>query len=69
MAENRDIEAWLAPIPGTQLVAPWRIAVRSEIGMVVIEATRFDGAVSAESAPETTASTRPARPLRATAQN
>ena len=43
MAENRDIQAWLAPVPGTSLVAPYRIAVRSEIGMVVIEATRFEG--------------------------
>ncbi len=41
MAENQDIQAWLAPVAGTALVAPYRIAVRSEIGMVVIEATRF----------------------------
>ncbi len=54
MAENRDIQTWLAPIPGTQLVAPYRISVRSEIGMVVIEATRFD------SAADQTASTAPA---------
>ncbi len=43
MAENRDIQAWLAPVAGTNLVAPYRISVRSEIGMVVIEATRFAG--------------------------
>ena len=49
MAANRDIEAWLAPIPATSLVAPYRISVRSEIGMVVIEATRFDGPVAAAS--------------------
>ncbi len=53
MAENRDIEAWVAPVGG-QLVAPYRISVRSEIGMVVIEATRFDAA----SGPAVTASTR-----------
>jgi hypothetical protein len=43
MAENRDIEAWLAPVAGSRLVAPYRIAVRSEIGMVVIEASSFGG--------------------------
>jgi hypothetical protein len=43
MAENRDIEAWLAPVGGP-FVAPYRIAVRSELGMVVIEATRFEAA-------------------------
>jgi hypothetical protein len=53
MAENREIEAWLAPVGG-QLVAPYRISVRSEIGTVVIEATRFEAA----NLPTTTASTR-----------
>lgn len=56
MAENRDMQAWLAPITGTNLVAPYRIAVRSEIGMVVIEATRFRGpTAAADAAPATTA--------------
>jgi hypothetical protein len=64
MAANRDIQAWLAPIAGTQLVAPWRISVRSEIGTVVIEATRFDGTTALAASPEATASTRPARPAR-----
>ncbi|MCX7322985.1 MAG: DUF3108 domain-containing protein [Hyphomicrobiales bacterium] len=50
MAQNRDIQAWLAPVSGTSLVAPYRIAVRSEIGMVVIEATRFEGMVKAADA-------------------
>jgi hypothetical protein len=50
MADNRDIEAWLAPVAGTSLVAPYRIAVRSEIGMVVIEANRFEAPTKAAAA-------------------
>jgi hypothetical protein len=50
MANNRDMQAWLAPIAGTGLAAPIRIAVRSEIGMVQIEATRFQAPVSAAEA-------------------
>lgn len=50
MAENREIQAWLAPVPGTSLVAPYRISVRSELGMVVIEATRFERESKAASA-------------------
>lgn len=61
MADNRDMQTWLAPLPGTNLVAPYRIAVRSELGMVVIEATRFEG--GAQDAAATTAST-PAGPSR-----
>lgn len=72
MAANRDIQAWLAPVAGTSLVAPYRISVRSEIGMVVIEATRFDGPVATAnttgSAPQTTGSAPP-RAQRAGALN
>lgn len=60
MAENRDMQVWLAPISGTNLVAPYRIAVRSEIGMVVIEATRFRGPAPASSQ-ATSSIARPAR--------
>ncbi|MGL4437829.1 MAG: DUF3108 domain-containing protein [Bosea sp. (in: a-proteobacteria)] len=72
MAANRDIQAWLAPVAGTSLVAPYRISVRSEIGMVVIEATRFDGPVTTANTtgavPQATGST-PARGQRAGAVN
>ncbi len=44
MENNRDIELWLAPTPDGRLFLPYRIAVRSPVGMVVIEATRFPGA-------------------------
>lgn len=43
MESNRDIELWLAPAPDGRLFLPYRIAVRSPIGQVVIEATRFPG--------------------------
>ncbi|MBB3810699.1 DUF3108 domain-containing protein [Pseudochelatococcus contaminans] len=43
MENNRDIEVWLAPSPDGRLFLPYRIAVRSPIGQVVIEATRFPG--------------------------
>lgn len=43
MENNRDIELWLAPTPDGRLFLPYRIAVRSPIGLVVIEATRFPG--------------------------
>jgi hypothetical protein len=76
MAANRDIQAWLAPVAGAALVAPYRISVRSEIGMVVIEATRFDGPVATATttgaAPQATGSTpvsTPARGQRAGAVN
>jgi hypothetical protein len=72
MAANRDIQVWLAPVAGTALVAPYRISVRSEIGMVVIEANRFDGPVATAnttgSAPQTTSSA-PARSQRAGSVN
>lgn len=65
MAENRDIETWLAPLPGRNLVVPYRISVRSEIGMVVIEARRFD--TGAASLTGSTARAEPREP--ATARN
>ncbi|MGV6875393.1 DUF3108 domain-containing protein [Pseudochelatococcus sp. B33] len=43
MENNRNIELWLAPAPGGRLFLPYRISVRSPIGLVVIEATRFPG--------------------------
>jgi hypothetical protein len=41
MAENKDLEVWLAPIEGTRVLAPWRIVVGTQIGRLVIEAERF----------------------------
>ena len=42
MANNRDISTWLAPVAGTNLVAPVRVSVKTMIGTAVIEATRFE---------------------------
>ena len=41
MADNRDLEIWLAPIEGTRVLAPWRIVVGTQVGRLVIEAQRF----------------------------
>ena len=41
MADNKDIEVWLAPIGSTNVLMPYRISVRTMIGMAVAEATEF----------------------------
>jgi hypothetical protein len=64
MAENRDIQAWLAPVAGGSLVVPYRISVRSEIGTVVIEATRFEAGASQTAATTATTGADPARARR-----
>ena len=47
MEENRDIETWLALVPGTRALVPLRIHVKTMVGTLEIEATRF-GAVPAD---------------------
>ena len=42
MAENKQIEAWLAPIGQSRLVVPYRISLMTMIGTVVIEASNFE---------------------------
>jgi hypothetical protein len=42
MADNKDMEAWLAPVGQTRLLVPYRISVMTMIGTVVIEATDFE---------------------------
>lgn len=41
MAENRDIEAWLAPITRARVVVPLRVALMTMAGAAVIEAVEF----------------------------
>lgn len=41
MAENKDIQVWLAPVGDTRLMIPYRISVATMIGTTVIEATEF----------------------------
>ena len=52
MESNDDMQVWLAPVEATRVLVPLRIAVRTTVGMSVIEAQRwtFDG----ETAPKAT---------------
>jgi Protein of unknown function (DUF3108) len=38
---ERGMEIWLAPLPGTRLLVPFRISVPTPIGAGVLQATRF----------------------------
>lgn len=42
VADLRDIELWLVPLAGTDLLVPFRLAVPTPIGLGVVEATRFE---------------------------
>jgi hypothetical protein len=42
VAGRRDMELWLAPIAGTALMAPIRVAMPTMIGTLKIEADKFD---------------------------
>lgn len=42
MAENKQIEAWLAPVGQSRIVAPYRISLMTMVGTVLIEATQFE---------------------------
>jgi hypothetical protein len=52
MAENKQMEIWMAPLPEARALAPFRISVATMVGTLVIEATRF------QTVPSATASTR-----------
>ena len=41
MSKLRDIEVWLAPIAGTRVLVPFRIASPTPVGSAVLEATQF----------------------------
>jgi len=41
MIDNKDMEVWLAPTADGRAMVPYRIAVRTMVGMTVIEARRF----------------------------
>jgi len=41
MAENKDLEVWLAPIEKDRVWAPFRVSVRTMVGTVVLEAQEF----------------------------
>jgi hypothetical protein len=42
MADNKDIQVWLAPVGEARVVVPYRISVATMIGTTVIEATAFE---------------------------
>jgi hypothetical protein len=42
MAENRDMQVWLAPIGDSRVLAPFRISVATMVGQTVIEASDFE---------------------------
>lgn len=46
MANNRDIEAWLAPVNGTKVLVPYKISVKTMVGTAVIEASNFSTATA-----------------------
>jgi hypothetical protein len=41
MADNKNIEVWLAPIESARVLLPYRISVMTMIGATVIEASQF----------------------------
>lgn len=41
MAENREIETWLAPVEGARVVVPFRVALTTLAGAAVIDAVEF----------------------------
>ena len=41
MEDNQDMQVWLAPVEGARVLVPLRIAVRTMVGMSVIEASRW----------------------------
>jgi hypothetical protein len=45
LLKARDMELWLAPIAGTRLLAMFRIALPTALGIAVLEATRFESAI------------------------
>jgi hypothetical protein len=52
---RQDMEIWLAPIPGTRIVVPYRISLPTPLGQGVLEATEFVAAASPRSTPATAA--------------
>ncbi len=43
MQANRDMSVWLVPVAGSRTLIPWRIQVKTQIGMLVIEAQSVSG--------------------------
>jgi hypothetical protein len=52
---QQDMEIWLAPIPGTRIVVPYRISLQTPLGRGVLEATQFVAVATPRSTPATAA--------------
>lgn len=50
MAENKNMEVWLAPVGTSRVVMPYRISVATMVGTTVIEATDFTASAGAKAA-------------------
>jgi hypothetical protein len=47
MAQNKDIEVWLAPVGANRVLVPFRISMATTIGHLNIEADEFSAAAKA----------------------
>jgi hypothetical protein len=41
LIKQRDMETWLAPVVGTRVLVPFRLAIPTPLGVGVVEATQF----------------------------
>lgn len=41
MADNKDLEVWLAPVASAHVLLPFRVSARTMMGVTVIEASEF----------------------------
>jgi len=41
MAENTDMEVWLAPVGHTRVVIPYRVSLMTQVGRIVVEASEL----------------------------
>ena len=41
LADQRDMETWLAPVAGTRVLVPFRISIPTPVGLGVMQATQF----------------------------
>lgn len=55
LVAQKDMEMWLAPIPGTRIVVPYRISLQTPLGRGVLEATQFVAAAVPRLSPATAA--------------
>ena len=41
LAAQSDMEVWLAPVAGAEIVVPYRISIHTPLGFGVMQANRF----------------------------